>query len=106
MYLSEQLNAVQKWHTIVGDHRIERPLLQFNQSRSTVARRDHRVSRMIQQCLQKKPRMMVVIHNENSFAGAVHRAPPICVDAEDRLRVEWPLSPLRATHAQRHEPSY
>ncbi|HKT33758.1 MAG TPA: hypothetical protein VJR03_02925 [Nitrospira sp.] len=73
MYLLEKFNPVQEWHTIVGNHRIKMSLMQFGQGSLTIAGWDHCVSRMIQQCLEEKPRMMVVIHNENSFTRAIHR---------------------------------
>jgi len=74
--LLEKFNAVEERHTIVGDHRIEMSFVQFVQGGITIAGRDHGISRMFQQCSQEKSRMMVVVHNEDPFAVAIHHEPP------------------------------
>jgi hypothetical protein len=76
VYQPDKFKAIQERHAVVGNHRIEMSFVQLIHGGATIAGGDHRISRMIQQCPQKKSRMMVIIDNEDSFAIAIHRGLP------------------------------
>lgn len=70
--LLEKIHAAELWHPIVGNHDVEMSFPQFIESRNPVAGRDDVVSVSRQNCPHAKPRMMVIIDDEHSFAISVH----------------------------------